>query len=1224
MSYRKVDLRLIAAALHQFLAGRLGTTSVFMDHTSMSSGEIYPPALRAALARARVLLVLVGPNWLADDPGTPGKRLVDRESDWVRREIREALRAGIEIIPVLVDGATLPKPGSLPADIEAVTMRQTTTLQYRTLAADYARLVDAIAERAPELLLADLFDEEQLLSADPMPSELLRSEHRVVGYVPDDERLADLTSWLAEANPFAVRLITGPGGCGKTRLATELVLEAKESGWQAGFVREDVDADTIGRVATVRSPLLLVVDYAEGQSHQLATLVAAALDRQAAVRVLLLARSSGQWQRTLQRHRTSRIADLFTEVPADAITAIDVERERLFYTAARAFANKLDIELGSPVTPPDDLDDARFDRMLDIHAAALASVLDIRSPGPLSDRDDPVRRVLHHEENHWLRTAADHGLAPRTDVLRVAVAASTLVGADRPATARAVLGAVRGIGDGAAVAGYLRWLTELYPGPAALNPLRPDRLGEDLVAAVLAEEEYPDLAKDLSTGLDEGQLARAVVVLARSLPRHPDVRGAVVDLLSDEPAKRIPIAMVVATQVDSPPLVDVLSELSGDELAPVIVDSLPDGTLALAAFAVVHTRALLRIESRRTPVSEVFVAELRHDLSVRLTGIGDFDQALVTSAEAVRDYEALMTRGLADADDLARALTTKANALSRIGLCRDAVPVATAAVDLVGGPEALPTDDPRLDDHELLRTRTDALTTLADLQHELGEVDQAISAITQAVANARVLLKAAGTEHDVLESTGALASALETLASIRESHDDLRDALRTNQEAVGHYQDLDDVEPDRYRSELIRALGNLAGTHAHLREWPEGAALGEKAVALARSLVAAHGDTHLERLADTLNNTAALLRRLKRHEKALEYLEEAVPLYRGLADRLPGVHRIALADALHNFGNCLGELGKWHQAVDAYDEGVEIHRKLPDPTPDQEADQAEMLVGWAHALVALDDDEEALLLTAEAVDLLDRSLRVDRTRTRIKLVHALYLSSATAFDLDRFDQAVRDGRRAVALRSGMGVDHDPETRREHAGALHVLARALDAKEDHPRSASVFAHALAVQREIPLDEDGDEVRSELAGILLDAGVCLSSLGDHPGALRHSEEAVAIRHDLLTDDPRTRFELAEALNNVADAHCDTEDWAPAKTVAAEAIAIASALHDEHAAGSGELLVFALVTGARSAGPDGKAEATTLLRRAWRTAGSDDRELVREWAGRLGIPLRRLKER
>jgi hypothetical protein len=124
VNYRKVDSRYGAAVVHQSLVRRFGARHVFIDHQSMNPGVRYPDGLRAGIAHARILLVLIGPNWLADDPLVPGKRLVDREDEWVRREIREALANHLEIIPVLLGGASLPAPGTLPKDIEELTMRQ--------------------------------------------------------------------------------------------------------------------------------------------------------------------------------------------------------------------------------------------------------------------------------------------------------------------------------------------------------------------------------------------------------------------------------------------------------------------------------------------------------------------------------------------------------------------------------------------------------------------------------------------------------------------------------------------------------------------------------------------------------------------------------------------------------------------------------------------------------------------------------------------------------------------------------------------------------------------------------------------------------------------------------------------------------------------------------------------------------------------------------------------
>ncbi|MGH3938623.1 MAG: tetratricopeptide repeat protein [Pseudonocardiaceae bacterium] len=1229
VNYRTVDARFGAAAAHHFLVGRFGAARVFLDHVSMTPGAVYPAELRAGLEQASVLVVLIGPDWLAREPDSETRRLVDREGDWVRREIRRALERDIAIIPVLLDGTRLPTPGSLPADISGLLMRQTVEIRHRSLGPDLKRLAESIVERVPELVLPDLFDEELALPSDPMPSELLRSGYRVVDFISSDDHLARLRSWLTAPAALEVRLVTGPGGCGKTRLAVELIEYARADGWQAGFVHRKADPDVIIRAATVRAPLLLVVDYAEGRSAQLETLIPVLLDRPAEwapARVLLLARSPGQWQRALEGHRDHRIAALFTGVVPERVAEVPAgaSRRDRFNEAEKAFRQRLASDVTASVAPPDDFDDDRYDRMLDVHAAALAAVLDELSTDPMPRRADPLRRVLDHEERYWRSSASNHGLPDRPERLRRLVAAATLVGADSPTAARSVLRALDLFDGPGVVADYRAWLAQMYPGPAALNPLRPDRLGEDLITATLSSD-YPELTKDLAGVIDENQLVRALTVLARAARRHPVVRGAMIDLLSADTAGRIAVGMTVATQVDDPTLVDVLTELGGGEdLSAVIVDHLPGSSLALGAFAVVHTKALLRVESRRDPVDAGLVAELRHNLSLRLAGIGEYDQALVTAAQAVDEYRELAEVDPDDVVELAGALSTLANAYARLGLYADGEPAAAEAVELLGALAAERRPGLTVTDDEVREALSVALIAMADLKHDQGDADQAVEPIDQAVTMVRKLVEDAEDESACRERVVTLASALETLGVIHDTRGESRAALVATEEAVSIYRELDEAEPDRFRGDLIRVLGNLAGAHAELGLWSDGATLGEEAVALARSLVARHGDTHLVRLADTINNTAALLRRLDEHERALDYLNEAVPLYRGLADRLPGIHLAGLAAALHNLGNCLGEMSRPRDAVDAYEEAAEIYRKLSDPRPEVvEADLAEVLVGLADVRVALDDDEEALALATEAVELLDRAMRTDRRTTRLKLAHALHMTSATAFDLERFDVAARDARRAADLYRIIVEDNDRDLRTEHAAVLHGLARALDANGDHDRAAVAFVEAIQLHRALLAETDDDDIRDELAGVLLNAGVCASMRGDHALAIEHSKESVDIRRADPAGHPRSRLKLAEALNNLSDSHCDLENWEQAAEIADEAVMLATALHAEHQEDSTSLAVYALVTRARAAGPGNTDDTISALRRAMALADDGDlRALVRDWCDRLDIPFRAIK--
>ena len=115
INYRTADAGFGAAACYELLSARFGSDRVFRDCVSLQPGDVYPDAIMNALERAHLLIVLIGPDWLTSDRS--GHRCLDQESDWVRAEIRRSLERNIPIIPVMLDGASLPPAGDLPDDI---------------------------------------------------------------------------------------------------------------------------------------------------------------------------------------------------------------------------------------------------------------------------------------------------------------------------------------------------------------------------------------------------------------------------------------------------------------------------------------------------------------------------------------------------------------------------------------------------------------------------------------------------------------------------------------------------------------------------------------------------------------------------------------------------------------------------------------------------------------------------------------------------------------------------------------------------------------------------------------------------------------------------------------------------------------------------------------------------------------------------------------------------
>jgi hypothetical protein len=94
-----------------------------------------------------VLLAVIGPRWLSV-ANKDGKRRIDDPNDFVRLEIAAALRRDVRVIPVLVEGATMPSAEELPEDIKALARRQAHELSDRRWDYDADQLFDVL-EKVP-------------------------------------------------------------------------------------------------------------------------------------------------------------------------------------------------------------------------------------------------------------------------------------------------------------------------------------------------------------------------------------------------------------------------------------------------------------------------------------------------------------------------------------------------------------------------------------------------------------------------------------------------------------------------------------------------------------------------------------------------------------------------------------------------------------------------------------------------------------------------------------------------------------------------------------------------------------------------------------------------------------------------------------------------------------------------------------------------------------------
>jgi tetratricopeptide (TPR) repeat protein len=151
ISYRRADSAPQSGRLRDALEGQFGSGSVFFDVNSIEVGETFTPAIDNALALSDVVLVMIGPTWatVGQPAGAPGTgRRLDDPRDLVRAEIRTAVDRGLDIIPVLVGGAAMPRADQLPDELKALAARNACELSDTRWQEGLEHLAATIARRA--------------------------------------------------------------------------------------------------------------------------------------------------------------------------------------------------------------------------------------------------------------------------------------------------------------------------------------------------------------------------------------------------------------------------------------------------------------------------------------------------------------------------------------------------------------------------------------------------------------------------------------------------------------------------------------------------------------------------------------------------------------------------------------------------------------------------------------------------------------------------------------------------------------------------------------------------------------------------------------------------------------------------------------------------------------------------------------------------------------------
>lgn len=247
ISYRRDDSA-HSERLWEHIVRHFGEENVFFDRDrgSIKPASEFPHTLEAGVQTAEIFLAVIGPNWINENNL---ERLND-ENDYVRRELKQALlrqQAGetLEVLPLLVGGATMPSTSSLPpglaglATIQALPLHQGTAV-YRQ---DIETLLDFINNHSPGLRARkqNAWVREGLLSPD---QSMARFHQDIAVRSPERQpvrRLAALgaldgwwSTWAAHRQAF---VLLGEEGDGKSWATAEwLAYKLDESSFSVPIV----------------------------------------------------------------------------------------------------------------------------------------------------------------------------------------------------------------------------------------------------------------------------------------------------------------------------------------------------------------------------------------------------------------------------------------------------------------------------------------------------------------------------------------------------------------------------------------------------------------------------------------------------------------------------------------------------------------------------------------------------------------------------------------------------------------------------------------------------------------------------------------------------------------------------------------------------------------------------------------------------------------------------
>ena len=148
INYRRQDTEGYVGRLYDHLLKQFKPHDIFMDVQNIEPGADFVRVLEDAISDCDIFLAMIGPHW-EKLKNEQGERRLDEWNDFVRIELEAALKQNKIVIPILVGGAKMPHPDSLPNSIRDLSRRNAIVLSHMRFANDVEELVKFMRQLLP-------------------------------------------------------------------------------------------------------------------------------------------------------------------------------------------------------------------------------------------------------------------------------------------------------------------------------------------------------------------------------------------------------------------------------------------------------------------------------------------------------------------------------------------------------------------------------------------------------------------------------------------------------------------------------------------------------------------------------------------------------------------------------------------------------------------------------------------------------------------------------------------------------------------------------------------------------------------------------------------------------------------------------------------------------------------------------------------------------------------